>query len=180
MRRHFIAYLTVVLLSSMPLRAQVHDHDALTDKEVDQLRETAMEPEKRLKLIVEFTRARMVALQQVRSDPKMAKERGQRIHDLLQDVASLVDEVDDNIDDYNRRSADLRKPLQQVVQMDSEFQLNLRELKAAADDPKSAAEAEDYKFVLQDAIESVNQSAETSRNFLEEQNVKFANAKKKK
>src|SRR5947209_4844556 len=180
MRRHFIAYLTVVLLSSMPLRAQVHDHDALTDKEVDQLRETAMEPEKRLKLMVEFTKARMVALQQVRSDPKMAKDRGQRMHDLLEDIATLIDEVDDNIEDYNQRSADLRKPLQQIVQMDSDFQVKLRELKAATEDPNRTAETDDYKFALRDATESVNSSAGSSRKLLEEQNVKFAVAKKKK
>ena len=180
MRMRTVAYFAITLFISAPLWAQTHDRDPLNEKEVDQLRETAMEPEKRLKLMVEFTRARMVALQQARSDPKMAKDRGQRIHDLLEDIAGLVDEVDDNVENYSERSADLRKPLQQVIQMDSELQIKLRELKAIADDPKTTDEAADYKFALEDATESVNQSAETSRKLLEEQSVKFAEAKKKK
>src|SRR5690349_24279094 len=109
-----VVYFALTLLTALPIRAQLHDRDPLTEKEVDQLRETAIEPEKRLKLMVEFTKARMAAIEQVRSDPKMAKERGQKIHDLLEDIASLVDEVDDNIENYNERSADLRKPLKQV------------------------------------------------------------------
>jgi hypothetical protein len=36
----------------------------------------------------------------------------------------------------------------------------------------------DYKFALDDAIDSVNQSANSSRKLLEEQNVKFAKKKK--
>ena len=180
MRMRSVAYFAISLLISAPLWAQTHDRDPLNEKEIDQLRETAMEPEKRLKLMVDFTRARMATLQQVRSDPKTAKDRGQRIHDLLEDIAGLVDEVDDNIQNYDERSADLRKPLQQVVQMDSELQVKLHELKAIADNPKTTDEAADYKFALEDATESVNQSAEASRKLLEEQNVKFAAAKKKK
>jgi len=172
------AYLAVALLTSFPAWTQVHEHDPLTDKEVDQLRESAIEPEKRLKLYVEFTRARMTAIDQLRSDPKLAKDRGKHIHDLLEDIATLVDEIDDNVENYDERSADLRKPLKEVVQMDTEFQLKLRELKAAAEDPKNASEASDYGFAVQDAIDSVNTSSESTRKLLEEQNVKFAKKKK--
>lgn len=178
MRTRPLIYFASALLFLLPLRAQVRDRDPLTEKEVDQLRETAIEPEKRLKLMVDFTKARMVAIEQVRSDPKMAKERGQKIHDLLEDIASLVDEVDDNVENYNERSADLRKPLKQVVEMDSEFQGKLRELKAASEDPKNVDGATDYKFALEDAIDSVNRSADATRKLLEEQNVKFAKKKK--
>src|SRR5215468_5360129 len=158
MRTRPFIYFAITLLVALPLRAQVRDRDPLTEKEVDQLRETAIEPE--------------------RSDPKMAKERGVKIHDLLEDIASLVDEVDDNVQNYNERNADLRKPLKQVVEMDSEFQGKLRELKVASEDPKHVDEAADYKFSLEDAIDSVNRSADATRKLLEEQNVKFAKKKK--
>jgi len=178
MRYRDVTYLVLTLFVSIPAWSQVRERDPLTEKEVDQLRETAIEPDKRLKLMVEFTRARMVAIEQLRSDPKLAKERGHRMHDLLEDVTSLVDEIDDNVENFNERSADLRKPLKQIVEMDSDFQLKLRELKAAADDAKNKDEAADYKFSLEDAIDSVNRSAESSRKLLEEQNVKFAKKKK--
>jgi DNA repair exonuclease SbcCD ATPase subunit len=171
-----LAALVVALLMALPLPAHAEKRDPLNDKEVDQLRETAQEPEKRLKLMVEFTRARMTSIDQLRADPKQAKDRGQKIHDLLEDIATLVDEIDDNVSDYDQRQADLRKPLQQVVQLDSELQRKLRDLQQSASDPKNSAE--DYKFVLQDAVESINQSADSNRKLLDEHNVKFAKKKK--
>lgn len=172
-----LAFFAVVFVTTAPLWPQVHDRDPLTEQEVDQLRETAIEPEKRLKLMVEFTKARMTSLEKVRTDAQ-AKDRGKRMHDLLEDITSLVDEIDDNVDDYNERSADLRKPLKEVVQMDSEFQAKLHELKNAENDPKNIDEASDYKFALDDAIESVDQSVTTTHKLLDEQNVKFAKKKK--
>jgi regulator of replication initiation timing len=180
MRARSIAYLAATLLVSAPLWPQVRDRDPLTEKEVDQLREAAIEPEKRLKLMVDFTRARMLSVEQLRSDPKEAKDRGKKIHDLLEDVSGLVDEIDDNVENYNERNADLRKPLKEIVQMNTEFQLKLRELRAYMDDPKNTAEADDYKFAVEDVTESVNQSADSTRKLLDEQNVKFADKKKKK
>lgn len=170
--------LAMTLLVTAPLLAQARERDPLNEKEVDQLRETAMEPEKRLKLMVDFTRARMTTIDQVRTDPKLAKQRGQKIHDLLEDITTLVDEIDDNVENYNERNADLRKPLKEIVEMDSEFQTKLRVLGESGDDPKNSEAASDYKFALEDATESVNQSAQSSRKLLEEQNVKFAKKKK--
>ena len=177
MRIRSLAFVAVLVVTSAPLWSQIHDRDPLTDAEVDQLRETAIEPEKRLKLMVDFTKARMTSLEQVRTDPK-AKDRGKRMHDLLEDISTLVDEIDDNVDDYNERSADLRKPLKQVVEMDNDFQTKLHELKNTENDPKNIDEASDYKFALDDAIESIDQSAATNRKLLDEQNVKFAKKKK--
>src|SRR5947209_18178955 len=97
MRIRAIVSFAITLLLSAQVWPQLHDRDPLTDKEVDQLRETAIEPEKRLKLMVEFTRARMLAIDQLRSDPKMGKDRGKRMHDLLEDIATLIDEIDDNV-----------------------------------------------------------------------------------
>jgi uncharacterized protein YukE len=175
--QHRIATSVVALLLAFPLLAHAQKRDPLNDKEVDQLRETAQEPDKRLKLMVQFTRARMISIDQLRADPKPAKDRGQKIHDLLEDVATLVDEIDDNVSDYDQRQADLRKPLQEVVQLDSELQRKLHDLQQSASDSKNS-EAEEYKFVLQDAVESVNQSADSNRKLLDEHNVKFAKKKK--
>ena len=178
MRIRSIVYLASSLLIATPSWTQVRERDPLTEKEVDQLRETAIEPEKRLQLMVDFTRARMTSVDQLRSDPKAGKDRGKKIHDLLEDASSLVDEIDDNVENYNERNADLRKPLKQIVQMDSEFQSKLRELRAYMDDPKNTSEADDYKFAVEDLTESINQSADSTRKLLDEQNTKFAKKKK--
>ena len=167
--------------------AQRRRRDALTDAETDQLREVAVEPERRIKLFVKFARARMEAIEQVRSDAKFAEGRGKRLHDLLEDLSAIVDEMDQNIDEYDRQKADLRKALKEVVEADSEMQLKLRAIKeGAASDDKLAREAQDYKFILDDATESVNSSADTARETLQQEVEDFAKkdkedkAKKKK
>ena len=160
-------------------RAQ-HKRDPLTEPEVDQLRETAQEPDKRLKLMVKFARARMLAIDQLRSDPKLAQGRGEKIHELLEDFMNLVDEIDDNVDNYSGKQSDIRKSLKELVEADTDFQLKLRTLKdAAKSDPKVADEVKDYEFVLDNTLEAVNQSVDNARKTLDEQNEEFAKKKKK-
>jgi regulator of replication initiation timing len=160
-------------------RAQ-HKRDPLTELEVDQLRETAQEPDKRLRLMVKFARARMLAIDQLRSDPKLAQGRGEKVHDLLEDFMNLVDEIDDNVDNYSSKQSDIRKSLKELVEADTDFQLKLRTLKdAAKNDPKIADETKDYEFVLDNTLEAVNQSVDNARKTLDEQNEEFAKKKKK-
>ena len=165
--------------------AQRLRHDPLTEAEADQMREVAQEPDKRLKLVIKFAQARMQAIEQLRGDPKMAEGRGKQIHDLLQDFTELVDEMGDNEDMYARQKADISKAVGQVIVADSEFQLKLRALKEAAADTKNAAEAKQYEFALQDAIEAVEGNEQDSRELLdqlakEKQQAKEAEKQKSK
>jgi hypothetical protein len=145
--------------------AQRH-RDPLTGPEIDQIRDTSWEPRLRLPLYVEFARSRLVKLEQIRSDPK-AKDRARQTHDLLDDFQLLYDELNDNIDTYVDRRDDIRKPLKVVLDADTEFQAKLRALKDAADVTK--AEAQQYEFVLTNAIETVDSSTEDHRKLLADQ-----------
>ncbi len=158
---------------------QVRQRDPLTEKEVDDLREVAQEPDKRLKLLVKYARARMAAVDQVRGDPKLAADRGKQMHDLLDDFGGIMDEIDDNLDDYERRNLDMRKGLKELIEADSEFQLKLRALKEAAEGA-SAEEARDYSFVLQNVVETVNTQLDTARQMLQDQEQRLKEEKKKK
>lgn len=179
MKKLFSVLCLVALFSSLA-RGQ-HKRDPLTEPEVDQLRETAQEPDKRLKLMVKFARARMLAIDQLRSDPKLAQGRGEKIHDLLEDFMNLVDEIDDNVDNYSGKQSDIRKSLKEVVEADTDFQLKLRTLKdAIKNDPKVGDEAKDYEFLLDNTLEAVNQSVDNARKTLDEQNEEFAKKNKKK
>jgi hypothetical protein len=157
--------------------------DPLTTPEVDQLREAAQVPEERLKLYVKFVRARMTMIEHLRSDPRLALEdRPTQVHNLLEDIDELVQEMDDNIDDYLSRNADLRKPLKEVIAADSEFQLKLRELQQATGE-EAEKERHEYRFALENALSSVNTSLDNARRELQEQEEKFKaekNEKKKK
>lgn len=172
------AVLASLLLLAAALSGQTKRRDALNDNEIDRLRETAQEPEKRLPLLVDFARARLAAIEQLRQDPRFADERPQRIHDLLQDFGQIMDELSDNLDDYADKKMDIRKPLAKVIEGATEFQLKLRSLKESADAGGGASkEGASYRFVLQDDTESVNSTLDDARKLLDEQNLAIKEAK---
>jgi hypothetical protein len=170
-----IAAKILLLLLLLNLAASARKRDPLTEAETDQLREVAMEPYKRLKLLVKFTEARLVAIDQVRIDPKLAKDRGKQIHDLLEDFTALLDEINDNLDQYQARPLskddrkDFKKGLKEVIEGDERFDLKLRTLQSAAQtDPETRKEYPDFRFVLQDAQEALKSNAEMAREYIEE------------
>lgn len=140
--------------------------DPLTQPEIDKIRDTSWEPKQRLPLYVQFARERLVKLEQMRSDPQ-TKNRARQTHDLLDDFQLLYDELNDNIDTYADRKDDIRKPLKLIIDADNEFQAKLRALKDAAG--VTPQENEQYEFVLNNAIETVDTSIEDHRKLLAEQ-----------
>jgi hypothetical protein len=155
----------VVFLLLSPALAQVK-HDPLTSPEVDQLRDTAMDPDLRLKLYVTFARARLVELEKARSDPK-TNDRGLATHDGLQDFLDVYDELNENVDTYADRKADLRKVLKIVIDGDAEFQAKLRALRDDATGKKE--EMAQYEFLLTNALETLDSSVQDHRQLLQEQ-----------
>ncbi len=166
-----IAQLALLLTLALPLAAQQpRGRDPLTPVEADKLRDTAMEPNHRLKLYVEFARVRITSIDQLLTDNK-TKDRSTQLHDLLQDFSTLSDEIDDNVDTYASEQWDIRKSLKLVIEGDAEFQLKLRKLADFTADPHNSADADSYKFALQDAMESLNASADDARKTMQEQNT---------
>src|SRR5579864_7144433 len=157
----------IALLLTMGSVAQAQRHrEPLTQSEIDQIRDASWEPKQRLTLYVQFARARLVKLEQMRSDPKTT-DRPRQTHDLLDDFQLLYDELNDNIDTYVDRKDDIRKPLKTIIEADTEFQAKLRALKDAADVPP--AESNAYEFVLTNILETVDTSAQDHRQLLSEQ-----------
>jgi hypothetical protein len=169
MKRIWIALFALAL--ALPLAAQRRERDPLNSKEVDELRESRQDPEKRLKLFVEFARARMQQIQQLRTDPRLAEDRGPKLHDLLQDLGNIVDEMDDNVDMYATDKFDIRKPLKEIIEADTEFQKNLQSMKEAGASDSGLAEEirKNYQFVLEDTTDSVNSSLASAKDTLSEQ-----------
>jgi len=167
--------LGLFLLLVLPLCAQ-RRRDPLNPLEIDQLRDAMLDPDQRLKLYVKFSHDRMTKLEQMRSDPKTT-DRGVQTHDLLQDFLTIYEELDDNIDMYVGRKNDIRKPMKLVIEADTEFQSRLRALKdSAMADPK---EAKQYEFLLADALDRVDSSAEEHRKTLAEVEDYVKHKKKK-
>lgn len=169
-----IATKIIVLLLLVSVTAFARKRDPLTEAETDQLREVAMEPYQRIKLLIKFTEARLLAIDQMRADPKQANGRGKQIHDLLEDFTSLIDEINDNLDQYEGRTMDkdqvkqYHKGLKELIEADERFDLKLKNLQSASQtDFQTRKEWPDFRFALQDAQEELKSNAEMAREYVE-------------
>ena len=169
-----IAAKIVFLLLLLSVAAAAKRRDPLTEAEADQLRESAMEPYKRIQLMIKFTEARLTSIDQVRLDPKQAADRGKQIHDLLEDFTSLLDEINDNLDQYEGRPLDkdavkqYHKGLKELIDADARFDVRLKNLKSASEtDPITIKEAPDFRFVLLDAMDALKSNADMAREYME-------------
>jgi len=124
---------------------------------------------------VKFIRARAAALEELRNDPRFDADRGSRIHDLLEDIDSLAQEMDDNISSYEHQRLDLRKPLKEVIAMAGELEPKLRAMKESS----SPEQAKSYGFVLDGAIDSIHADLDDARQITQEQEEAFKKAGKK-
>ncbi len=174
--RAAMAGCALVALLNSPAWAQ-RQRDSLTNPEVDQLRDTALEPDLRVKLYVKFARARLASLEPAQSDSKTT-DRGKETHDRLQEFLDVYDEMNENIDTYVDRKSDLRKALKAVIEADTDFQAKLRALKDAANTAKE--EAKQYEFLLSTALETLDSSAQDHRQLLTEQEEAAKQKKKTK
>ena len=163
-RRMSVAMLLAVLLLLVG-RSAGQKRDPLNEKEIDEMRESADWPDKRLELMVKFARERMTKIDQLRAD-KSAKDRPLQIHDLLEDFTSLLDEIEDNIEMYGSHKTDMRKGLMLVIEANGEWQGQLRRLKAQS----PPEELDQYSFVLTNASEAVGDTVDDARDELQKQN----------
>lgn len=158
--------------------AQQQRRDPLNPLEVDKIRDSAMEPEIRLKLYAEFARARLDKLQQARSDAKLTPtDKDHQTRDALQDFAEIYDELQENVDTFADRGNDLRKALKPVIEADTEFGAKLRAFKSSA--ANSPGEADKYEFLLNTALSSVDDGLKDHRQLLAEQEETFKHKKDK-
>jgi len=164
-----------VALTMVPIATAQRHRDPFTQPEIDQIRDTSWEPELRLGLYVKFARARLVALEQARSDPK-TKDRAQVTHDRLDDFLLIYDELNDNIDTYVDRKDDIRKPLKAIIDADGEFQQRLLALRDAAGVPPQ--ESSRYEFVLSEALNTLDSSVDDHRKLMAEQEEAAKHRKK--
>ncbi len=167
--------LACIAMLALPALAQRGERDPLNQKEVDELRDTNQEPEKRLPLIVKFARERLDTALAASTNAKLAAaDRDAAIHNSLQDFLSIYDELNDNLDMYTDQKEDLRKPLKVVTAADGEFKVKLDQLRQRS----SPEDMKVYAFALTSAAEAVNEGTGEHRSLQQEQEA-LAKGKKK-
>jgi septal ring factor EnvC (AmiA/AmiB activator) len=155
----------VSLLLLAPKTQAQRKNDPLNQLEINQLRDSAQEPDTRLRLYVKFARDRLATLEQSRSDPKVS-DKAQQTHDHLQAFVDVYDELNDNIDTFAGQRQDIRGVLKVISAADTEFQAKLHALKDAS---ANKDELKQYEFVLTDALDDLDNSAKDHVQLLADQ-----------
>ena len=152
------------LLLTLPGVAEKR-YDPLNQKEIDDLREANLDPDKRLKLFIAYARLRLTSMEDARANPKTT-DRGAITHDWLTDFLGIYDELDENVNMYVQRKEDFRKTMKAVLEADSEFQSKLLALRDAAG--VKPEELKQYEFVLTSALQALDNAVDDHKQVLQD------------
>ncbi len=95
------------------LVAQAHE-SALSEGEVEKLRDTAYYPPERVLAFIAFLDQRTREIDRLGTGTRRPG-REQDIDDQMQQFASIADDLDDNLDEYDKHHRDIRKILPKLV-----------------------------------------------------------------
>jgi len=160
-RLPFLLALAIALLVP-PLHAQ-RDDSALSEGEVEQLRESAYFPNDRVMVFIKLLDARTKAIQDMYARPRRPG-REQDTHDLYEQFTSIADELDDNLDDYGPHHRDIRKALPKLLEATDRW----------ATIVKSPPDNETYNVSRKIALEAIRDLREAATQMIEEQRTWFA------
>ncbi len=119
--------------------------DALSQREVDQLRDTAFAPADRIKLFTDILNSREKRLEDLLAKRRRHTDFPGEMHDVLEQFGAITDELNDNLDDYSRRHRDVRKALPKLIEATERWSTALR----------TAGEDESYNVVRRIALDDV-------------------------
>jgi hypothetical protein len=154
--------LVLILIFIAPyLHAQ--SDSALSEGEIEQLRDSAYVPNERVLVFIKLLDTRNKAIQDLFARPRRPG-REQDTHDLLEQFTSIADELNDNLDDYGPRHSDIRKALPKLVDATERWSSNLKS------PPDDAA----YSISRKLALEAVRDIREEAIRLIEEQKTWFA------
>src|SRR5580698_3988695 len=156
-----LSFALLVLALALPIRAQRTD-TALSEVEIEQLREAAYVPNERLLIFIKLLDTRDKKIQDLCAHPRKPG-REQDTHDLLEEFTSIADELNDNLDDYGPRHYDIRKALPKLLDATERWSSNLKQ---PPDNPV-------YDLSRKLALESIRDIREEVTRLIEEQKAWF-------
>jgi hypothetical protein len=152
----------VLLALTPPLHAQ-SSNSALSEKEIEELREAAYFPSDRVLVFIKLLDIRTKAIQDLFAHPRKPG-REQNTHDLLEQFTSIADELNDNLDDYGPNHRDIRKALPKLLDATERWSSNI----------KQPPENTTYDLSRKLALESIRDIREEATQLVEDQKTWFA------
>lgn len=144
-----------------PVRAQTRE-SALSDGEVEKLRETADEPALRVLAFISFLNQRTAAIEKLTAG-KRRPGREEDLHEMMDQITSIANDLDDNLDDYGTRHHDIRKSLPKLTAAAERWASIL----------KGPVENSLYEVSRKLALESITDVREAATKLLPEQQAYF-------
>ena len=158
----FSITLLALALASTLSRAQ-RSQPSLSEKEIEQIRESAYIANDRVMVFIKLLDVRVKALDDLYAKPRHPG-REQDTHDLLEQFTALADELNDNLDDYGPRHRDIRKSLPKLVDATERWATAI----------KSPPDNEAYNIERKLALETIRDLREEATQMIEEQKAWFA------
>jgi hypothetical protein len=140
--------------------------DPLTPDQEEQVRAVADQPDERVKLYVKFVEERTAAIHHAVVRP-LIQHPGIEIHDRLEEMTRLVDELQDNLDAYDESHSDARKGLKFLLERTPKWQSVLQEPPGSPD----------YDFARKTALDAVDNLTQSATALLKSQEDYFAKHK---
>ena len=163
MPRRALILLSLLLCLTPRLHAQNNKDTALSEKEIEELRDSAYFPADRVNVFIKFLDQRSKAIQDLFAHPRKPG-REQDTHDLFEEFTAIADELDDNLDDYSTHHRDVRKSLPKLVEATERW---ATALKTPPDDSA-------YSVSRKLALESIRDIREEATQLIEDQRTWFA------
>ena len=157
-----LAAILFCLLLALPLAGQSRQREPLTQDQQDQIANAGDSPVARIGLYVKFLNDRSDTIQGLIKRAHSAA-RMQRIDNELQDFTALMDELNDNLDLYSERKADIRKSLKGLNEGIVRWQGVLHAL------PSEPG----FELSLKEALDSIGDLSDQARQITADQEAYF-------
>ncbi len=161
-RRLILAACAFLVLAPAALMHAQDDDSSMSQKEIESLRDAAYIPNDRVMTYVKILNTREQEITDLLSKPRRPGFN-QDMHDLLDQFASIADEFNDNLDEYQSKHRDIRKALPKLVSSIERWSTTLR---APADD-------QTYNIVRKMALDSLKDMRDTATSMETEQAAYF-------
>jgi len=137
--------------------------EALSDAEVEKLRDVNREPGERVMVFVKFLDDRTDRIRDLTAKPRRPG-REEDIHDAMEQFVSIADDLEDNLDEYGTRHWDVRKAVPKLSRALDRWATVIR---SPADDVR-------YDVSRRLALEAIHDLREDTDKLLEDQKTWFA------
>ncbi len=142
--------------------SHAQDHESLSDGEVEKLRDLAPDPPERVMAFVGFLNQRASQIEKL-STGKRQPGREEDLHELMEQMTSILDDLADNLDEYSKYHRDIRKVLPKLVSATERWGTVL----------KSPPENQEYSVTRKLALEWLGDVHDEAAKMIDEQRAWF-------